>query len=835
MEPSPITKKGLFSWILTRYRGMQLLLLLLIVSTIFFRVLPLELQKRIINQAIAYKKLDLLFLYCGLYLGAVVLAGVLKYAINLLQSYIGQRILKELREKIYDHILTLPISFFRRTPPGMVIASLTSELSAIGEFLGGALAIPLINVFTLLTFAGYLFYLHPLLAILSFCIYPVEIIIIPFLQRRFNLLNRDRIDVTRSMSNVIGEAISGIHEIHGNASYHLEDKKLGHFNESLFTIRNRMNALKFLIKFLNNFFQSLGPFILFLLGGYLTLQGRFDLGALVAFLSAYEKLYDPWKELMDYYQDLQDSHVRYHRIMDYFDIQPEFLLAPPGGRDPLRLEGDIRIQDMSFIIDGEIRILDQVSLSLRSGEQLGLVGFSGSGKSTLAMVIGQLYSYTTGHVFLDGQELKTLSKQDISLNIGYIAQYPFIFDGSIEENLLYACESLVPGDGGPTGSLPGRDEIVKVLELVGLSDDILRIGLNTVLSPDGTKDFTQKVIRMRSTFFQRWGSELADSVNFFDLDRFQEHISVGENIAFGHAHVDEYQLEALPRNRFFREFLLESDLLDPLLGLGEEIALQTIGLLKDLQDDPYFFELSPISQAEYEEYQEIVSHLTKAESVGLKQRELDALLRLALRFTPAVHTMAALPEDLQRAIVKARRRFMEKMLQHDQGAISFYRPTDYVFTQSILDNIIFGRTKADRPQAIEKVREKVEELLRQENLTAETLEIGLKFQVGSKGDRLSGGQKQKIAIARALLKNPRILILDEATASLDNASQARIQQLFSSELKGKCTLISVVHRLELVRDFDLIAVMRAGKIVEMGQYEDLMARKGLFYELAHGT
>ena len=154
MEPSPITKKGLFSWILTRYRGMQPLLLLLFVSTIFFRVLPLELQKRIINQAIAYKKLDLLFLYCGLYLGAVVLAGVLKYAINLLQSYIGQRILKELREKIYDHILTLPISFFRRTPPGMVIASLTSELSAIGEFLGGALAIPLINVFTLLTFAA---------------------------------------------------------------------------------------------------------------------------------------------------------------------------------------------------------------------------------------------------------------------------------------------------------------------------------------------------------------------------------------------------------------------------------------------------------------------------------------------------------------------------------------------------------------------------------------------------------------------------------------------------------------------------------------------------------
>jgi putative ABC transport system ATP-binding protein len=107
--------------------------------------------------------------------------------------------------------------------------------------------------------------------------------------------------------------------------------------------------------------------------------------------------------------------------------------------------------------------------------------------------------------------------------------------------------------------------------------------------------------------------------------------------------------------------------------------------------------------------------------------------------------------------------------------------------------------------------------------------------VGSKGDRLSGGQKQKIGIARALLKDPNILILDEATASLDNASQARIQHLLNSELKGKNTLIAVMHRLEMIRDFDVIAVMKAGRIIEMGKYEELMERKGLFYELAAGS
>jgi len=135
----------------------------------------------------------------------------------------------------------------------------------------------------------------------------------------------------------------------------------------------------------------------------------------------------------------------------------------------------------------------------------------------------------------------------------------------------------------------------------------------------------------------------------------------------------------------------------------------------------------------------------------------------------------------------------------------------------------------------ERLRRVVVDLLEEVGLIDDVREIGLEFQVGSKGDRLSGGQKQKIGIARALLKNPHILILDEATASLDNASQARIQHLLNVELKGKHTLVAVVHRLEMVREYDLIAVMKAGRIVELGRYEELMARKGLFYELAHGS
>lgn len=832
-----ITKKPLFSWVFERCRGLQFLLFVMVLATIFFRVFPLEMQKRIINSAIAFKKLDLLLLYSGLYIGAGLLAGALKYAINVLQGYIAQKILLEIRERLYNHILTLPLSFFRSTPAGMVITSLTSELSVVGEFMGGALAIPVINILTLFAFAAYLAHLNFLLAIVSFSIYPIEIIIIPLLQRRFNRFNQHRIDITRSFSNVIGEAISGMHEIHGNAAYQLEGTKLGQFASSLFTIRNRMNIVKFLIKFTNNFFQSLGPFILFLLGGYLTIQGRLDLGALVAFLSAYEKLYDPWKELMDYYQDLQDSRVRYRQIMEYFDVKPEFELEPPDDRSPIPMEGRIEIRDLSYVVDNQIRILDQISLNLDAGEQLGLVGLSGSGKTTLALIMGQLYSYNGGHVLIDGNELKSLTKFDVSNSIGYVAQQPFIFDGAISENILYACQSLLLTSRGRSAAhaLPDRTEILRVVEQVGLTEDILKAGFDTILHRNSHDAFARKIVEVRKEFHKRWGSELTNVAEFLDVNKYQYHSSIAENLTFGYSELQEYQLDALPHNPIFREFLTESKIAGPLLSLGAQLARQTVFLLKDLQDDAFFFEMSPIRVDEFDEYETVVERLNKSGETAPGGRDVEALLRLALRFIPARHKMAAFPPGLEQTIVAARRRFMEKMTGLDPEAIMFYRSTEYIYTQSVLTNILFGYPKADHPQAVELLRQRVAELAREEGVLDEIMGMGLEFQVGSKGDRLSGGQKQKIAIARALLKNPRILIMDEATASLDNASQAHIQQLFNTELKGKCTLVSVVHRLELVKDYDCIAVMKAGRIVETGRFDELMKRKGLFYELAHGA
>ena len=170
--------------------------------------------------------------------------------------------------------------------------------------------------------------LNPLLALLSMVVYPFELVVIPYLQKKYNKLNKKRVRTTRKMANVVNESISGIHEIHGNTSYDLEEKKLFIFIRKLHKLMKKLFLVKYGIKFANNFFQSLGPFILFLVGGYMAIHGQFTLGALVAFLSAYEKVYDPWKELIEYYQSYQDAQIRYSQIMRIFDLDPPHLLLP---------------------------------------------------------------------------------------------------------------------------------------------------------------------------------------------------------------------------------------------------------------------------------------------------------------------------------------------------------------------------------------------------------------------------------------------------------------------------------------------------------------------------
>jgi ABC-type multidrug transport system fused ATPase/permease subunit len=837
-EQIPVTKRSLFSWAKQSSIKLQLILLVVIIVTVFARVLPLELQKKIINEAINYRRIDLLLRYCGLFLGAVIVSGGLKYVINIIQTYLGQNTLTAMRKDLYAHLLTLPIGYYRKTQSGMVVSSLINVLSPVGDFVGMALAVPVTNLLTLVAFGAYLFYLNWLMACISLAIYPFVVLIIPRLQKRTNQYNKRRVDATRDLSNCIAEAVTGIHEIHGNGAYSIERSKFNLLADKLLSIRIVWNLYKMGTKAFNNFMINLAPFALFLVGGWLIIQGHFDIGSLVAFLSAQEKLYDPWKELMEFYQVYQNAKISYERTMEYFDFAPEHKISIEG-RAPYQLENGIQIENLSFVVDGGIRLLRDVSMDVKPGEHIALVGFSGSGKSTLALCIGQLNKYTTGHLLIGGREVTDMSKRDIVENVGFVSQSPFVFTGSIRENLLYSCRALQEGaDGNPIpedeAELPSLDDQISMLQQTGIFVDVLRFGLNAFLDEDKDDELAEKLIPVRRNFHSDFGDDLGDIVEFFNESSYLYHSSVATNLVFGHARDKRFAASRLFRNRQFMEFLDEVQLTNPLLTLGAAVAVQTVDILGGMPADSVFFAQSPISAGDIDEYKELVRRMDVNRLHQLDSQDKRLLLRIALNFRPGKHKMVALSPVLENLLLQGRVRFREKMQAEHPGAVNFYDRSEYIHSQSILDNILFGKAVSDAPQVQERISQSIIQLLIEEDLLETIVARGMEFQVGSKGDKLSGGQRQKLAIARVFLKNPRILLMDEATSALDNKSQSRVQNVLDTRLKGKTTVIAVVHRLDIIKTYDKVAVMKAGKIVEFGPYHELMAKKGSLYELVHG-
>ncbi len=832
-SPTPVTRKSLFFWAFKGNLKIQFLLLLLIVGIVFARVVPLEMQKRIINEAIVLGKFDSLLLYCAIYLLAVTATGGIKLGINYLQALIGERAILAMRQELYNHIITLPLHFFRNTQPGMVVSSLMTELNTAGTFAGMALAVPLSNILTLLAFAGYLLWLNPKLALATLGIYPVVVFLIPWLQKKTNRLNKQRVDQSRLVASQIAESITGVTEINVHGAYPQEEQKFNGLVKALQAIRIKWSLLRFSIKTVNNYFVSLGPFVVFLFGGYLVMHGQLELGSMVAFLSAQEKLYDPWKELIEYYQVYQDARVRYHRVMQYFDLPaghtPDTCMQPVE-----KLTGRLQVSNLWYTTANGITLLNNVSFSLQAGEHMALVGFSGSGKSTLVHCIAKMFDYSSGSILLDGHEVKQMSKNDIIRHVGYISQHPFIFSGTIRENLLYAHRAAGSIKSSEEYRPPNLDQLILSLQQAGLFVDVIRFGLDSFLRPDETA-MIEKVIRMRKKFREDARQSLGKYIEFYRKDRYLHYASVAENIIFSTPAADSFSFSSLGTDPRFRTFMDKMGLTDSLLSLGVDLVKQSLDILSNPEGIDLNLDTILIPADQLETCQIILNHLGERTPDTLSATEQSFLLGHALRYIPGIHKLAPLKPELKERILFARKEWPGWSEKNFAGTFNSFEETSYIPEQSILNNILFGRITTRQNVIQEKISQAIIRLLIMEDCLESIAEAGMDYHLGSMGNRLSGGQKQKLAIARVLLKEPKIILMDESTSALDNKSQARIQELIENNWRGRRTVIAVVHRLDSIEGFNKIGVMKGGKLVELGTYHDLIEQKGLLYELVHGN
>ncbi len=206
------------------------------------------------------------------------------------------------------------------------------------------------------------------------------------------------------------------------------------------------------------------------------------------------------------------------------------------------------------------------------------------------------------------------------------------------------------------------------------------------------------------------------------------------------------------------------------------------------------------------------------------------VLSLPFRIVPARHRLDVISQEMKVRVLEARRAFANDLPEALAGSVEFFDAGRYNAAATLQDNILFGKLAYGQASGVDRVGALIGEVVDALDLRSAVMEVGLDFQVGIGGARLSGNQRQKLAIARGVLKRPDILILNEATAALDSASQAKLLEGLISEFEGR-GLIWALHRAGLASSFDRVLVMRGGKIVEQGKFEELDRDGSVFREL----
>ncbi len=869
--------KSLFLYILQHTRRQQIILMLITLASFPFYYLSLDLPKTIINDAIngsqfphdltvsvsdySYQlgKLDqipYLLLLCILFLIMVLLNGGFKYVINVYRGVMGERMLRRMRFELIERIMRFPLSRFRSTGSGEIVSMVNQETEPLAGFIGESFSLPLYQGGILITILTFIFVQDWRFGCAAIALYPVQTWLIPKLQQKVNELNRERTVNVRKLAENLGETIAGIHEVHVNNAGPYCKARYSKLLGTIFFLRVQIFRNKFFIKFLNNFIAQITPFFFFLIGGILVIHGELTFGALVAVLAAYKDLSAPWKELLSWYQRQADARMRYNLLIEQFDMEgmlPEHKDVDHSFNAEHYLEQTTIANNVSWQHADGTPEVNNVSLTIKPGERILLAGTSASGKSTLAHILARLVSPTSGRLMIGEENASTLSKAVIGRIIGYAGHDSHLFSGSIRDNLLiglkhrpieqenvklpghrkkssWSKEAKLSGNSDHDPNTNWIDPLIagvsdhhalserlyKTMKTVDVDIELIRNALNLTIDTTEQEALKDKILQARYLFHDKLESrDLLDAVEPLDPQKYNDNSSLAENILFGTPTDAEFAIENLSEHPLIRSLLAENKLSDTMDDAAVRTAATMVELFSDLPPGHEFFErYSFVDTEDLVTLKSTLALLDQKSSIDtLPDTERKLLRSLPYRVIASRHRLDILQDDEKQRILNMRRSFAEQLDEESRSSIEFFAPHAYNTASSISENIMFGRIAFSRLHAAERVHQLMLDVLHEFGIAQHILEIGLNGFVGLSGSRLALSQRQKLVLCRALMKQPKLLVINEGLNSLDTVSLKKILSNLIEEYP-KTSLLWVDSQIQFEELFDSALFLEAGRIVK---------------------
>jgi ATP-binding cassette subfamily B protein len=411
---------------------------------------------------------------------AFLLAGLANWGMSYVQTYltgwVGERILADLRIKLFGHLQRLSLGFFERNRAGVIISRLTNDVEALDQLVTDGVTTLVQSTLTLIGTAILLFILDWRLALATLAVIPimsVGTILFRIHSSRAYAAVRERLGLVTA---TLAEDIAGMRIVQ---AFTRENRNVAHFREVADGYREAnmrtvvLNALYFPFV---DLVSSVALAVVLGYGGHLYFQGAITLGTLFAFLLYVQNFFDPVQQLSQLYSTFLSATAALDKIMDVLDEEPEVVDEPGAVKLP-PVKGHVRFDHVRFGYGKGPDVLHDLDLDVPAGTTVALVGHTGAGKSTIAKLLARFYDPRDGRITIDGIDLREVSQASLRHQLGIVPQEGFLFAGTVAENIAF---------GRPDTS---GEQIVQAAEAVGAHEFILRLenGYETEVQERGSR------------------------------------------------------------------------------------------------------------------------------------------------------------------------------------------------------------------------------------------------------------------------------------------------------------------------------------------------------------
>ncbi|GMB01299.1 lipid A export permease/ATP-binding protein MsbA [Pelosinus sp. IPA-1] len=404
------------------------------------------------------------------------LRGIFFYGQTYLMSYIGQKVIIDIREGVYRHLQRLSLSYYEKRQTGKIMSYITNDVAAVQGALVESMIELVTEGMTLIGSLGAMFYLHWKLSLLTLVTLPLVGQAINIFGKKLRRSSTAMQERAADITSVLQESISSVRVIKSFAREDYEIARFNRENEQNFRAVMKNSQIMATLTPVIEFLAAIGVTMIIWYGGREVISENLTAGSLVAFLVYAVNLSNPIKRLSRVYGSIQKALSAAERVFEVLDTKPE-IEDMPNAMPLSTINGYVALNQVTFEYKEGEPALSQVNLSINPGQVVAIVGPSGAGKTTIANMIPRFYDPTDGNITIDGIDIKTVTLHSLREQIGIVPQETILFNGSVYENILY-------------GKLDAtQDEVIQAAKAANAHNFILDMpgGYETQIGERGSK------------------------------------------------------------------------------------------------------------------------------------------------------------------------------------------------------------------------------------------------------------------------------------------------------------------------------------------------------------